>query len=219
LRALNTKHGAGEAAKVAEFFAAAGLPAEATMRDVIRAELSAIVPLDALEQQHLADALAWIDSGADLFRVAKPATPPKHLVSYCAVVDADRILLVDHRNARLWLPPGGHVETDEHPRATVARELQEELGLCVNHDLEAPLMVTCTTTVGRTAGHTDVSLWYVVHANCTQALTFDHTEFDAVRWFPFAAVPSERSDPHLRRFIHKLRRRPARGVAPTGMAI
>ena len=98
------------------------------IRELIRTELAAIEPLDALEAEHLADALAWVDSGVDLFRVAKPATPPKHLVSYFAVVDADQILLVDHKNARLWLPAGGHVELGEHPRATVVRELEEELG-------------------------------------------------------------------------------------------
>ena len=174
------------------------------MRDLIRAELAAIEPLDALEQDHLADALAWVDSGADLCRVARPATPPKHLVSYFAVVDADHMLLVDHKNARLWLPPGGHVEVNEHPRATVARELAEELGFRSTHVVEAPLMVTCTTTGGLTAGHTDVSLWYVVQATRTQVLKFDETEFHAVQWFAFADVPFERSDPHLRRFIQKL---------------
>ncbi|HTE47080.1 MAG TPA: NUDIX hydrolase [Gemmatimonadaceae bacterium] len=174
------------------------------MRELIRSELTGIEPLDVLEHTHLTDALAWVDSGADIFRVAKPATPPKHLVSYFAVVDADRILLVDHKNAGLWLPTGGHVEMDEHPRATVVRELEEELGLRAEHEIEAPLMITCTTTVGATAGHTDVSLWYVVRGNCAQELTFDETEFNAVRWFQFAQVPFERSDPHLRRFIRKL---------------
>ena len=175
-----------------------------SLRTLIRNELAAIEPLDALERDHRDAALAWLDSGAGLFRVARPATPPTHLVSYFAVVDADRILLVDHKNARLWLPPGGHVEVDEHPRATVTRELEEELGLRAPHDIEAPLMVTCTTTVGLTAGHTDVSLWYVVQANSAQSLTCDRTEFEAVQWFQFADVPFERSDPHLRRFIRKL---------------
>lgn len=174
------------------------------MRALIRAELMAIDPLDDVEQDHLTDALAWVDSGADLCRVAKPATPPKHLVSYFAVVDGDRLLLVDHRNARLWLPPGGHVEAGEHPRDTVARELEEELGLRASHDIDAPLMVTCTTTVGVTAGHTDVSLWYVVRASRTQALTFDRAEFESVQWFQLEEIPFERSDRHLRRFIQKL---------------
>jgi 8-oxo-dGTP diphosphatase len=178
-------------------------------RAVIRAELAAIEPLDATEQDHLDDALAWIDSGAELCRVARPATPPKHLVAYFAVVDADRILLVDHRNARLWLPPGGHVEVGEHPRSTVMRELEEELGLRATHDIDAPLMVTCTTTVGLTAGHTDVSLWYVVHAPGTPSLTCDRSEFEFVQWFQFEEIPFERSDPHLRRFIQKLGTKPS----------
>ena len=134
------------------------------MRAAIRSELESINPLDALELRHRSEALAWVDSGAPLFRTAKPATPPRHLVSYFAVVDDESILLVDHKNAQLWLPPGGHVEEGEHPRDTVAREIREELGFAPTHEIAPPLMVTCTTTVGLSSGHTDVSLWYVVNA-------------------------------------------------------
>lgn len=77
-------------------------------RAAIRREVASIQPYDELEKTHRIDALAWIDSGAPLFRTAKPATPPKHLVSYFAVVDGREILLVDHKSAQLWLPPGGH---------------------------------------------------------------------------------------------------------------
>jgi len=174
------------------------------MRQLIRSEIEAIVPLDGLEAAHRADALVWVDSGAPLCRTAKPATPPKHLVSYFAVVDGNGMLLVDHRNAELWLPAGGHVEPGEHPRATVVRELQEELGLTAAHDIGPPLMITSATTVGQTAGHTDVSLWYVVRAERAQPTSYDEGEFKAVRWFDFDAVPHERSDPHLRRFLKKL---------------
>ncbi|XAH22134.1 NUDIX hydrolase [Xylophilus sp. GW821-FHT01B05] len=185
------------------------------MRQAIRAELSAIKPLDLLEQTHLADALAWVDSGAELCRTAKPATPPKHLVSYFVVVDGDHLLLVDHKNAQLWLPTGGHVEPGEHPRSTVLREFEEELGLATTQAVAAPLMLTCTTTVGLTAGHTDVSLWYVVQASRQQALVFDQDEFHAVRWFHCDALPFERSDPHLRRFAEKwaAQRRATRAAA------
>jgi 8-oxo-dGTP pyrophosphatase MutT (NUDIX family) len=171
---------------------------------IVRGELEAVVPFDAIEREHLSDALAWVESGAELARLAKPATPPKHLVSYFAVVDGPHILLVDHKNAQLWLPPGGHVEPLEHPRATVERELKEELGLTPAHDIGPPLMITCTTTVGLTAGHTDVSLWYVVMASREQPIQFDAEEFNAVRWFPFDAVPRERVEPHLSRFVSKL---------------
>ena len=174
------------------------------MRAAIRQELEAIEPLDALERQHREAALAWVDSGAPLFRTAKPATPPQHLVSYFTVVDGGNMLLVDHRNARLWLPPGGHVEPGEHPRETVVREIREELGFVPAHEIAAPLMVTCTTTVGSTAGHTDVSLWYVVKSSRSQAIIYDEQEFSECRWFDLAEVPLDRTDPHLGRFIKKL---------------
>lgn len=179
----------------------------AAHRQHIRDEIACITPLDPLEAAQQADALAWVDSGVELIRQAKPATPPKHLVSYFAVVDTvdQHILLVDHKNAQLWLPSGGHVEACEHPRETVSRELLEELGFAAAHDTGPPLMITCSDTVGLTAGHTDVSLWYVVHAPRTQAICFDAGEFNAVHWFAFADIPLARSDPHMGRFIAKLR--------------
>jgi 8-oxo-dGTP diphosphatase len=173
-------------------------------RAAIRREVASIQPFDEQEEIHRIDALAWIDSGAPLFRTAKPATPAKHLVSYFAVVDRHEILLVDHKSAQLWLPPGGHVEPEEHPRETVQRELLEELGFAAGHEISEPLMVTCTTTVGLTSGHIDVSLWYVVTAARTQRINYDEHEFVGIRWFRFSDVPFHRSDPHLARFLGKL---------------
>jgi len=174
------------------------------MRSAIREEVASIDPFDRLERAHCEDALAWIDSGAELCRVQKPATPPKHLVSYFVLVDHDHVLLVDHKNAQLWLPTGGHVEPGEHPRVTVARELREELGLELADALGTPLMLTSTETVGATAGHTDVSLWYVIDADRGVPLRFDADEFHWVRWFHFSEAPVSRSDPHLPRFLGKL---------------
>lgn len=176
------------------------------MRSAIREEVVAIDPFDAIERAQRDDVLAWIDSGAALCRLQKPATPPKHLVSYFVVVDDDHVLLVDHKNAQLWLPSGGHVEPGEHPRATVKRELAEELGLELSDGPQAPLMLSVSDTVGMTAGHTDVSLWYVIDGDRNVALDFDAAEFHAVRWFHFSEVPATRSDPHLSRFLAKLAR-------------
>lgn len=175
------------------------------MRQQVYSEIESIAPLDALEEAHRADALAWVASGVELCRLAKPATPPKHLVSYFAVVDGESILLVDHKNAQLWLPSGGHVEPGEHPRETVARELFEELGFNASQAIGPPLMITLAETVGLTAGHTDVSLWYVVRAEHSQVLQYDEDEFNGVCWFNFVDVPYGRSDPHMRRFMQKLR--------------
>ena len=174
------------------------------MRTKIREEISRIVPLDQAESGDLGRTLAWLDSGAEIFRLQQPATPPQHLVSYFAVVDADHVLLVDHINAELWLPNGGHVDPGEHPRATVIREAREELGIEAEFLFDRPLFLTMTETVGRTAGHTDVSIWYVLRGDRRAHLTFDGSEFRTVRWFRKDAIPLERTDPNLGRFLKKL---------------
>lgn len=174
------------------------------MRQSIREEIASITPGDDLEASDIANSLRWIDSGAGLFRIAKPATPSKHLISYFVLVDEDHVLLVDHKNAQLWLPTGGHVDPDEHPRTTVLRELYEELAVRIEA-VAAPIMLSCTTTVGLTAGHEDVSLWYAIRVSRDTPLQPDYAEFAAVRWFAFADIPYERTDPQMRRFIAKLR--------------
>ena len=176
------------------------------MRSEIRTIIESINPLDALEEAHRAQALAWIDSGAGLFRVQKPATPDPHLVSYFIVFDrvVGRILLVDHKNAQLWLPSGGHVEPNEHPKVTVEREVVEELNMQASFLSEMPLFITVTPTVGVTAGHIDVSLWYVLLGDAATPIQFDEHEFFGVCWFDPDEIPYERADPHLRRFVMKL---------------
>lgn len=175
-----------------------------TMRDQIRVEVASVSPLDQVEAATQLDVLSWIDSGAELCRLSKPAVPPKHLVSYFAVVDGDHILLVDHINAQLWLPSGGHVESGEHPRATAVREAKEELSIDGEFLYERPLLLTSTTTVGATAGHTDVSLWYVLKGDRSRPIEFDRTEFCTVRWFHKDDVPMHRTHPEMERFLAQL---------------
>jgi 8-oxo-dGTP diphosphatase len=174
------------------------------MRTEIRQMVAAITPMDAIEAQQIEFALRWIDSGADLFRVAKPATPDPHLVSYFLLMDGENLLLVEHINAGLWLPTGGHVEPDENPTETVVRELREELGLEAAFVQRAPVFLSVAETVGKTRGHTDISLWFVLQGRRADALCFDASEFHSVRWFHRTEVPSLRSDPHLGRFLAKL---------------
>ncbi|MCP5097461.1 MAG: NUDIX hydrolase [Chloroflexi bacterium] len=174
------------------------------MRDLIYKEVASISPFDAIEGKDRQDCLDWIESGSDLCRFKKPADPPKHLVSYFVVIDDDHILLVDHRNAQLWLPTGGHVEPGEHPKETVVREAQEELGIKAQFLLTKPLFITVTETVGLTAGHVDVSIWYVLKGSVENRLAYDESEFRSVKWFEQSEVPLDRSDPNMGRFLKKL---------------
>lgn len=185
----------------------------ASVKSHIKDDVSAIQALDKLEREHIADVLAWLESGANIFRIAKPDKPPKHLVSYFALIDPDHrsILLGDHIKAQLWLPSGGHVELNEHPAATVVREAQEELGrkAVFLGGKQLPFFVTVTQTVGLTAGHTDVSLWYLLKGSIYDTLNFERREFNDMAWFTFDEILESHPaifDPHLQRFTKKLAR-------------
>lgn len=168
--------------------------------------LNSISPFDSTEGLHLKDTLAWVHSGAQIYRVEKPDKPNKHLVSYSVLVDprSNKILLADHKNAELWLPCGGHVEPNEDPKDCACREIREELGAEPDLLFDNPLFVTQTMTVGHTAGHLDVSLWFVFQGKCNAEFNFDQKEFHSVHWFSYEEIPFEKSDPNMKRFISKL---------------
>jgi len=174
------------------------------MRTEIRKEVELIEPLDDVEYESKRRTLSWIDSGAEICRLRKPDVPEMHLVSYFAVVDGEYILLVDHINAELWLPTGGHVEAGEHPRTTALREAKEELSADGEFLHERPLFLTISETVGKTAGHTDVSIWYALDGDRSKEFVFCRSEFLSVRWFHKDEVPLNRSDQHMNRFLQKL---------------
>jgi ADP-ribose pyrophosphatase YjhB (NUDIX family) len=114
------------------------------------------------------------------------------------------MLLVDHRDAGLWLPTGGHVEPNEHPREAVRRELRRELGVSAPLAFERPVLLTITETVGHSVGHRDVCLWYAVALRRDTCVRFDVRKFCELHWFSARDLPMRRSDPHLARFVAKL---------------
>ena len=66
------------------------------------------------------------------------------LVAACALVDADRRVLIARRPpgkplAGLWEFPGGKIEPGETPEDTIIRELHEELGVVIEKPCLAPL--------------------------------------------------------------------------------
>jgi 8-oxo-dGTP diphosphatase len=66
------------------------------------------------------------------------------LVVACALVDADRRVLIAQRPegknlAGLWEFPGGKLEAGESPEAALVRELEEELGISTKTACLAPL--------------------------------------------------------------------------------
>ena len=190
---------------------------------VVHELVAGLDPADDLEAAHRAETLRWLEATDDVFRRVVPAVPDRHLVSYVVPVDPDdgAALLVDHRRAGLWLPPGGHVEPDEHPADTARREAAEELGIDAEFadPTARPSFVTVTRTVGAagsggdsggdSGGHEDVSLWFLVRWSRRIPLRPDPTEFRSVRWWTpqqLQATDPGRFDPHLGRFLRAVAR-------------
>ncbi len=76
--------------------------------------------------------------------VKKLSHPPHFLmVTAAAMIDGDGRVLVQQRPpgtamAGLWEFPGGKIEPGETPEAALVRELDEELGIVVDHSCLAP---------------------------------------------------------------------------------
>lgn len=94
---------------------------------------------------------------------------------------------------------------------SVEHELDYQRGVVAPGRLgPRPLMVTVTQTQGRSEPHVDVSLWFVFDGSDCASVTPDEVEFVDTRWWSFDEVRADGTvdfDPHLPRFIGKLRHR------------
>ncbi len=189
-----------------------------SVREQIKKIIRQISPFDEIEKAHQADAIAWIDSGVEIFRIERPATPPKHLVTFTVFIDPilKKLLLLNHRKALLMLPNGGHVDKNELPFNAAIREMREEMNEEGRFlfDSKVPLFLDQMQTVGLTAGHTDVTLWYVFERDSTKPINDKSEEFtkefDGYMWFTFKEVLNidiEKLNPNMHRFIKKLQYR------------
>lgn len=179
--------------------------------------VSSIEPCDEIEKKHIDDAIKWIKSGVEIFRIEKPANPLKHLVCYTVLCDAinEKILLLEHQKAELLLPSGGHMDKGELPHETAKREIMEELGLDTDFlmdEYKKPFFLNQVETVGKTPGHIDVDLWYILKGDSSQALNTDaddfKKEFGNFKWYKFDEIlstPIEKFDPSMHRFVLKLK--------------
>ncbi|WP_329431240.1 NUDIX domain-containing protein (plasmid) [Streptosporangium sp. NBC_01495] len=187
------------------------LLADDQTRSAVRELVVSVQPHDPQEAADQAWILAWIDSGAQLWRVEKPATPPHHLVVYTILFDEPTrsIMIVYHLLAQAWLFPGGHSDDLENPRSTAWRELAEELQIQPPfHPVRGddPIFLTVTQTRGP-GTHTDVTMWFLFLADRDEAVVPDLGEFREVRWVPLddrASWPEGVFDPALERFLDKL---------------
>lgn len=122
----------------------------------------------------------------------------------CLLTDADRVLLVRHTYGhREWDLPGGAVKRTEAPEEAARREMQEELGIAVEH------WVSLGVLEGRLDYRRD-------QLHCFQAeapeapLEVERAEIAATRWFAREQLPED-----LGRYVRPIVARAQPGGRPT----
>lgn len=108
-----------------------------------------------------------------------------------------KVLLVNHRKLRMWLPFGGHIEPNEDPVEALHREALEETGFEIEivaerpeidqrgiHVLPAPETILLED-IG--PGHVHIDLIYFVRpvGGAQRLATAEHSE---MRWFDRQAL-------------------------------
>lgn len=115
------------------------------------------------------------------------------------VVYNEKVLLVDHKQLRKWLPLGGHIDPGEDPEQAALREVAEESGLAIELYGERPsrdcagtrfLIAPTYLDVHHIAGeHHHLGMIYFARAE-TERVTLAEAEHNDIRWFTLEEVAS-----------------------------
>ena len=110
---------------------------------------------------------------------------PRILSVLCYAVRDGHVLMMHRRkqpNLGLWTAPGGKLEWDEAPHATVVREMHEETGLTVVN----PALHAVITEVSPSEDYQWMMFVYVAHAFAGEV---GETHEGDLAWIPIADLP------------------------------
>lgn len=124
----------------------------------------------------------------------------KHYTVMALLVTEDtphRVLLVENRKHKRWLPPGGHQESGENPLEAAIREVREEVGIDITKHLPKPTIIDNEATIiplparlievkipprGNEPAHYHLDFLYVVHVPESLKVTKNNHELVSAAW-------------------------------------
>lgn len=141
--------------------------------------------------------------------------PSRDFTATTFVVHRQRVFLLWHLKVQAWLPPGGHIHTDELPEEAAVREVREESGLEVElagapqtwgqvRVLHTP---HCILLEDIQPGHQHIDLIYFARALALPP-RLNRSESAAFRWCDYAQLGA----PEIAIDIRRLGRRALRAL-------
>lgn len=149
------------------------------MRHILQSQLQAMLEPDLfLDNKQYDEFKSLVVKG----KLVKGDNPQDHCCVFFIPYNpkTKEILIVDHKKAKQWVVPGGHVEKGELLEDAARREAKEELGMEVYH-IDKPFLFSVMRihNDGQSClAHYDV--WFLVPLE--KELHIDFTEFNDARW-------------------------------------
>ena len=165
--------------------------------DELRAQISALTPVDERERLSIAQTLE---------RLTWPGDPldehanDHHVTSSAFVVSSRGVILHEHKLLGIWVQPGGHVDAGETPEVACVRETFEETGLVARH--REPASIFHVDVHPGPNGHTHYDVRYVLLSDPVDPSP-PEGESPEVYWFDYPAALA-RCEPGLRSALRKL---------------
>jgi 8-oxo-dGTP pyrophosphatase MutT (NUDIX family) len=126
-----------------------------------------------------------------------------HLTASGFVFKNDSILLIKHRYLKVWLQPGGHIDSGETPNVAAQREVLEETGWVTKYlgdgvpfDIDVHLIPD--NPIKSEKSHWHIDCGYVLHP----VEYVDASDPEETKWFDLKDVENSR----IQRVIQKLNR-------------
>lgn len=137
----------------------------------------------------------------------KSAGNNHHLCTFFLPYDQGKgmIYLGHHKKADDWIPPGGHIESNETPIAAAIREMKEELRVEIKPDSLKPWNLS-VKYIGRPEEGCDYhyDIWFLVHTH-VQNYDFLRLEYHAASWMTIKEAGQKiKKNPDFAEIIAKL---------------
>ncbi len=152
-----------------------------TLAEEITRFVSQIDQITDYEKSVLPRYLARLKEG----KLTRDENPKSHFSVYIYPYNpkTNEVFIVDHKKAKQWLAPGGHIDLGELSQQTRVREAKEELGITLD-EKEAPLFMISVVDIEERPTqpcreHFD--LWYLIETNGND-FKIDLSEFNETRW-------------------------------------